>query len=386
MITRDILNELKQSANDYPVVTLVGPRQAGKTTLTRLAFPDYDYCNLENPELRDLAQNDPNALFSKFPGRCIFDEIQRTPELLSYIQVNVDENNIKGQYILTGSHQLELHQSISQSLAGRTAILKLMPLSMHELAQYGISQNQYKYILRGFLPRIYKDNLNPTKAYRNYYETYIERDVRQLIHLKDLGSFEKFLKLLAGRAGQIINLSSLANDVGVSSNTLKNWLSVLEASFIIFKLEPYFENFGKRVIKSPKIYFTDTGLLCYLLGIENINQLERDPLIGNIFENLIITEALKTRFNQGLDHNLFYFRTTKGQEVDLIYKQGRELTPIEIKSSMTFNQGFVKGINYFKNITSNATEGYVIYCGKLSHQSSNYSLINYIKTSELFKR
>lgn len=384
MIKRDILSELKQSANDYPVVTIIGPRQAGKTTLARFTFPDYGYCNLENPELRSLAMSDPNTLFSKFPGRTIFDEIQRVPELLSYIQVRVDENEIKGQYILTGSHQLELHQSISQSLAGRTAILKLMPLSMHELSRFGISQNHYEFMLRGFLPRIYKDDIDSTKAYRNYYETYIERDVRQLIHLKDLGNFEKFLRLLAGRAGQIMNLSSLGNDVGVSSNTLKNWLSVLEASFIIFKLQPYFENFGKRVIKSPKFYFTDTGLLCYLLGIENTTQLERDPLIGNIFENLIITEALKTRLNQGLDHNLFYFRTTKGQEVDLIYKQGRELTPIEIKSSMTFNQNFLKGINYFQGISNNATRGYVIYCGDLTYQSSNYSLINYINTSELF--
>ncbi|MBT7409402.1 MAG: DUF4143 domain-containing protein, partial [Methylococcales bacterium] len=215
-------------------------------------------------------------------------------------------------------------------------------------------------------------------------ETYIERDVRQLIHLKELASFEKFLKLLAGRAGQIINFSSLASDAGVSSNTLKNWLSVLEASFIVFKLEPYFENFGKRVIKSPKIYFTDTGLLCYLLGIENIKQLQRDPLIGNIFENLVVTEALKARLNQGMNPNLFYFRTTKGTEIDLIYKRGKDLIPIEIKSSMTFHQGFVKGINNFKAMTDLAINGYVIYAGDLTYQSANYSLINFINTSEIF--
>ncbi|MCP4702589.1 MAG: ATP-binding protein [Gammaproteobacteria bacterium] len=384
MIKRDIFNELIQSAHDYPVVTVIGPRQAGKTTLVKQAFPDYAYCNLEHPELRSLALHDPNALFSKFSGNCIFDEIQRVPELLSYIQVRVDEEPKKGRYILTGSHQLALHQSVSQSLAGRTALLKLLPLSLRELRRYSVKQNRYEYIYKGFLPGIYKDSLNPTKAYRNYYETYIERDVRQLIHLKELAVFEKFLKLLAGRSGQVLNLSSLGNDVGVSGNTLKNWLSVLEASFIIFKLEPYYENFGKRVIKSPKIYFTDTGLLTYLLGIENPAQLERDPLIGNIFENLVITEALKTRFNQGLDHHLFYFRTAKGEELDLIFKQGCELVPVEIKSSMTFHQNFAKGITYFKRLTKSKAPAYIVFTGDAVHRSADYEAVNYLDTSRLF--
>lgn len=384
MIPRTIQKELQQSANEYPVVTLIGPRQAGKTTLARTTFPQYGYCNLENPDLRRLAQDDPNALFAKFSGPTVFDEIQRVPEILSYIQVRVDEDPRKGLYILTGSHQLKLHQSITQSLAGRTAVLKLMPLSMEELNHYGISQNWHQFLLNGFLPRIHNDNLNPTRAYRNYYETYVERDVRELIHLKELSSFEKFLRLLAGRCGQVINLSSLANDVGVSSNTLKSWLSVLEASFIIFKLQPYFENFGKRVIKSPKIYFTDTGLLCYLLGIENLNQLERDPLIGNLFENLVVTEAIKSRYNQGLDHHLFYYRTTKGEEVDLLYQQGRDLVPIEIKSSMTFHRRFTKGVEHFQNIARNATNGYVIYTGEMEHQSDHYALINYLNVAKLF--
>ena len=322
LIKRKILNELKQSAKEYPVVTIIGPRQAGKTTLARYAFPDHDYCNLENPDLRELAKNDPNAFFVKFPGDCIIDEIQRVPTLLSYIQVRVDDDDSKGRYILTGSHQLELHQSIAQSLVGRTSILKLLPLSIQELRDSKIEQDKFEYIYKGFLPRIYKDNLNPTRAYRNYYETYIERDVRQIINLKELSSFEKFLRLLAGRVGQVVNLSSLANDTGVSGNTLKSWLSVLEASFITFQLYPYFENFGKRVIKSSKIYFTDTGLLSYLLGIEKVSQLERDPLFGNIFENLVILEAIKDRYNQGLDHNLYFYRTTKSNELDLIYKKG----------------------------------------------------------------
>ena len=387
MIQRQLLNELLQSAKDYPVVTVIGPRQAGKTTLVKMAFPDYDYCNLENPEIRDLALSDPNALFSRYSGKCIFDEIQRVPELLSYIQVKVDDEingEGKGKYILTGSHQLQLHQSISQSLAGRTAILKLLPLSISELKQSGVEIDKFEIMYRGFLPRIYKDNINPTRLYRNYYETYIERDVRQLINLKDLSTFTKFIKLLAGRVGQIVNLSSLANDTGVSSNTLKSWLAVLEASFIIFKLEPYFENFGKRVIKSPKIYFTDIGLLIYILGIDKPSQIERDPLYGSIFENLVITEALKTRYNQGEAHNLYYYRTSKGNELDLIYKKGRELVPIEIKSSMTFHRDFIKGISFFNDLSKSTTKGFVIYSGELVYESTDYTLINYIDTAAIF--
>ena len=390
MIKRQLLNELLQSAKDYPVVTLIGPRQAGKTTLVKMAFPDYDYCNLENPDIRELAHSDPNALFSRYSGKCIFDEIQRVPELLSYIQVKVDEDEMsgkgKGRFILTGSHQLQLHQSISQSLAGRTAILRLLPLSIRELTQAGVKIDKFEIMYRGFLPRIYKDNINPTRVYRNYYETYIERDVRQLINLKDLSTFTKFIKLLAGRVGQIVNLSSIANDTGVSSNTLKSWLAVLEASFIIFKLEPYFENFGKRVIKSPKIYFTDIGLLIYLLGIENPSQIERDPLYGSIFENLIITEALKARYNQGEAHNLYYYRTSKGNELDLIYKKGRELVPIEIKSSMTFHRDFIKGISFFNNLSKNTAKGFVIYSGELAYESENYNLINYVNTDLIFMK
>jgi len=388
MIQRQLLNELLQSAKDYPVVTVIGPRQAGKTTLVKMAFPDYDYCNLENPDIRELAHSDPNALFSRYSGKCIFDEIQRVPELLSYIQVKVDEGEMngkgKGRFILTGSHQLQLHQSISQSLAGRTSILRLLPLSISELTQAGIEIDKFEIMYRGFLPRIYKDNINPTRLYRNYYETYIERDVRQLINLKDLSTFTKFLKLLAGRVGQIVNLSSIANDTGVSSNTLKSWLAVLEASFIIFKLEPYFENFGKRVIKSPKIYFTDIGLLIYLLGIEKPSQIERDPLYGSIFENLVITEALKARYNQGEAHNLYYYRTSKGNELDLIYKKGRALVPIEIKSSMTFHRDFIKGIKFFNGLTKNSSKGFVIYSGELVYESTDYDLINYIDTAAIF--
>ena len=384
MIIRNITQELHLIASQYPVVTILGPRQAGKTTLAKQSFKQHHYCNLEHPEVRQLAEDDPVAFFKRYRGNVIIDEIQRVPTLLSYIQVIVDENEKKGQYILTGSHQLLLHESIAQSLAGRTAILKLLPLSMQELKTKNSKMDYLYYMYHGFLPKVYKDNLNPTRYYRNYYETYVQRDVRALIKLKDLSNFEKFIKLLAGRVGQIINYSSLSNDVGVSNHTLKHWISVLEASFIIIKLEPYFENFGKRVIKSPKIFFTDTGLLCYLLGIENNKQLERDPLIGQIFENLIVLECLKTRFNQGLDGNLYYYRTSKGQEIDLLYKKGRELIPIEIKSAMTFNKKFTKGIKYLQKITKSNTKGFIVYAGDLEHESEKYSVINYTKTYKIF--
>ncbi|HFC30743.1 MAG TPA: ATP-binding protein [Oceanospirillales bacterium] len=384
MIIRNISNELLCVAKEYPVVTILGPRQAGKTTLAKQVFGEHTYCNLEHPEIRRLAEDDPNAFFKRFRGNLIIDEIQRVPELLYYIQVMVDEHEVKGQFILTGSHQLSLHESISQSLAGRTAILKLLPLSIQELQTVACKYDHFDYMLHGFLPKIYKDKLNPSRYYSNYYETYVQRDVRALIKLKDLSSFEKFIKLLAGRVGQVINLSSLSNDVGVSSQTLKQWLSVLEASFIVVKLEPYYENFGKRVIKSAKIYFTDNGLLSYLLGIENTTQLQRDPLIGQMFENLVVIECMKNRYNQGKNPNLYYFRTDKGQEVDLLYKNGRQLILIEIKSAMTFNKKFTKGIKYFQKITQSTSKAYIVYAGDLEYKAEDYSVINYLNVKQIF--
>jgi predicted AAA+ superfamily ATPase len=350
-----------------------------------MEFPNYRYCNLENPEIRRLAADDPNAFFHEFKYPLIIDEIQRVPELLSYIQTMVDEKDEKGMFILTGSHQLDLNQAITQSLAGRTALLHLLPFTIGELNSAGIRQERDMYIYKGFLPRIYKDNLDPTRAYRNYYQTYIERDLRQMINLKNLSQFEIFLKLLAGRTGQVVNLNSLSNDVGISSTTLKGWLSILEASFIIFRLHPYFENFGKRVIKSPKLYFTEIGLVTYLLGIEDIGQVSRDPLIGNLFENLVVIEAVKARLNKGLDPNLFFYRDKNKNEVDLIFKRSRELVPIEIKSSKTYNSDFFKGLRYFRENASHAAEGYLIYAGDLSPDIDFIKVRNFTRTGEIFE-
>lgn len=384
MIKRQITAELEATAQEFPVVTITGPRQAGKTTLARMHFSSYAYANLEAPEVRALATSDPNAFFTQFPAPVIIDEIQRVPELLSAIQVRADSTRQRGQYILTGSHQPRLQEAVAQSLAGRTALLRLLPLSISELKAAGIAHARDEFIYRGFMPRLYDENINPTRLYRNYFQTYIERDVRQMINLKNLADFENFMRLLAGRIGQLLNLSSLANDVGVSSTTLKEWLSVLEASYTIFRLTPYFENLGKRVVKSPKIYFTDTGLAAYLLGIESPEVAARDPLIGNLFENMVVIEALKARLNAGKEPELYFYRDNKGNEVDLLFRQNRQLIPIEIKSAMTFNPEFSKNIMRFQKLTSSAQKGYIIYAGELTPSLDCADVLNFANTDTIF--
>lgn len=367
MIERSIQQLLHNLSATYPVVTITGPRQAGKTTLAKMTFPGYNYCNLEHPEIRILAQQDPKSFMLQYPAPVIIDEIQRVPELLSYIQVDVDSKKRNGDYILTGSQQFNLHASVSQSLAGRTALLALLPFSLQELSFYEKSGiNRDKVLFKGFLPRIYDQNQEPVMAYRNYLQTYIERDIRQLINIKDIHVFETFLKLLAGRVGQLVNYNSLASDTGVSAVTIANWLSALEASFIVFRLNPYFENLGKRVIKSPKIYFTEPGLACYLLGIEDVSQVGRDPLLGNLFENMVVMEAVKARYNKGLDANLYFFRDSNHYEIDLLWKKDGSLFPVEIKSALTWNESFTKNINRFKKGISTKNKGCVVYGGELN--------------------
>lgn len=365
MIKRHIDLEFRQLLKEYPIVTLLGPRQAGKTTLARQTLPDYAYVNLEQPETREFAQQDPKAFLAQFSGQVIFDEIQRVPELLSYLQVMVDAHRENGQYVLTGSHQLALREAIAQSLAGRTAVLHLLPFSIAELVdnQLGFTRAE-DYIYHGFLPRIYDQQQRPTPAYSNYYQTYVERDVRQLINLKDVAQFQKFMKLVAGRVGQLMDYSSLAGDVGVSATTVKSWLSILEVSFIVYKLSPYFENFGKRLIKSPKYYFMDTGLLCFLLGIENPAQVARDPLVGQLFENLVIMDVVKNRYNSGKLENLYFFRDSNGLEADLLLQQGRQLIPIEIKSSSTYKPELLKGLKRIMELSPQMAEGHLVYAGE----------------------
>ncbi|MHC4554447.1 MAG: ATP-binding protein [Planctomycetota bacterium] len=350
MIIRSIQNELLACASEYPAVTVLGPRQSGKTTLSRMAFPEYRYCSLEEPNVRRQAQNDPKGLLGGFSGGVILDEIQRVPELLSYLQGLIDANPKPGRFILTGSHQPQVHQAVSQSLAGRTAMLELLPFSMDEIEKYDReTDSPYEMILKGFYPRLHENQLRPGRFYGSYLSTYIERDIRAMINLKDLTQFEEFLRLVAGRIGQLVNYTSLANDIGVSSTTIKNWISVLKASFILFELPPYYTNIRKRVMKSSKLYFIDVGLAAWLLELKTADQVWRDPLRGPLYENLLIMEVLKRILNQGQRPNLFFYRDAKGNEVDLLIPQAQAFSTVEIKSAQTFQPEFIAGVEHFKN-------------------------------------
>jgi len=366
MFDRKIEKELKITAEEYPVITIIGPRQSGKTTLVRKFFSDHTYVNLENPELRSLAKDDPKTFMLRYQAPVIFDEIQNVPELLSWIQVFVDEKpELTGEYILTGSHQMQLREAITQSLAGRTALLTLFPFALNELGESDIQVEREHLIHNGFMPRLHDKKIRSVRFYRDYFQTYVERDVRKLMAIENQQAFELFLKLLAGRVGSEINYSSLSGQVGISSPQIKKWLGLLEASFIIFKLPPFFNNFGKRLTKSPKVYFVEVGLACYLLGIETPEQLERDPAFGGLFENMVIAEAYKSRINKGLEPRLYFYRDRHQHEIDLLYPSGSSFTPIEIKSSRTYRDEFLKGIRYFQKISDSNQPGMLIYDGDL---------------------
>lgn len=382
MIQRTIQVQLKKLAAMYPVVTITGPRQSGKTTLAKMTFPDYRYVSLENFDVRQMAEADPKGFLKSYAAPVILDEIQRVPALLSYIQTIVDENKSSGQYILTGSHQPQLGQGVSQSLAGRTGILQLLPLSISELASAGIVLSRDQYITQGFMPRLYDTSLDAKNLYRDYFSTYVEKDVRMMLNIKSLNAFETFVKLLAGRVGQLVNLSSLANDVGISAPTLKEWLSVLEASFIVFQLPCYFENFGKRLVKSKKLYFTEVGLATWMLGIETPEQVARDPLFGGLFENMVVMEALKSRFNAGEMPNLYFLRDSQGLEADLLFqKSHNELIPIEIKGGMTWNKDFCRNLLKLRKLSDKFVSGYVIYSGDLIPEIDGIKYLNFKNTA-----
>ncbi len=385
MIKRDIENILLKLANQYPVVTITGPRQSGKTTLIKYVFPNKKYVNLETPDIRQFALTDPRGFLNQYDD-AILDEIQRAPDLLSYIQPIVDENKEPGRFIITGSQQFEVLNNISQSLTGRTALLKLLPFSISEIKNNVDVSLIDKLIYNGFYPRIYDMNIDPHQAIGDYIITYVERDIRQLISIKDLNLFEKFLKLCAGRIGQLLNLQSLANDAGISHTTARSWISILEASYIIFLLPPWFNNFSKRLIKSPKLYFYDVGLASYLLGIENEKQVFRDPLRGNLFENLIIIEVLKYRFNKGKKSNLYFYRDSKGLEIDLIYEAGRNIFPIEIKSGATVSEDYFKDLKRFLQYYKVLPLPYgsaVFYGGNEIQQRADFKIYPASKVSEL---
>ncbi len=378
MIARDLYEELVTCAREYPAVTILGPRQSGKTTLAQMAFPMKPYCSLEDPDMRLLAKNDPRGLLGNYPDGVVFDEIQRVPELLSYLQGMIDENQKPGRFILTGSHQPMVQQAITQSLAGRTAVLELLPFSLNEISRYKRPKaSTYQLILDGFYPRLHENRLRPGRFYGSYLATYIERDVRAMVNLKDLTPFNEFLRLVAGRTGQLVNYTSLANDVGVSSTTIKNWISVLKASYLLFELPPWFRNIRKRVVKSAKLYFTDVGLAAWLLGLETAEQVQRDPLRGALYENLMVLEAAKRILNRGQKPQLYFYRDTHGSEVDLLAVQGRAFTAVEIKSAKTFQEDFIKGIERFRESLGGdeSVQGAVWYDGdvQMTYQGTRVS-------------
>ena len=341
MIPRDIEDFIHRSLQGFPLVTVTGPRQSGKTTLAKAIFPNKPYFSLEDPDIRHLATDDPRGFLSQAADGAVLDEVQRAPEILSYLQTHVDKLGQMGLFIITGSQQFGLMSGITQSLAGRTAFAELLPFSLQELDRGGSRPSGLESMLfTGGYPPIYDRGLSPRGWLPAYVTAYIERDVRQLLQVQDLNTFQRFLRLCAGRSGHLVNLSSMAADCGITHNTAKAWISVLEASYIIFQLRPHHENFRKRLVKSPKMYFYDTGLLCWLLGIQEASQLVTHPLRGSIFETFIVSELMKTRLNRMESTGLSFWRDSNGNEIDVIADYGDKLMPIEIKSGQTLNRDF----------------------------------------------
>lgn len=366
MIAREQAKYIDRLAKSYPVVTITGPRQSGKTTLAKALFPSHVYRNLEAEDTLMAARADPRAFLGNGALDLVIDEVQRFPEILTYIQELSDQNKRKGQYVLTGSHQPELSAAVAESLAGRMGLCELLPFSIRELEAAGVDvRARDRMIWSGFMPRHYDDGIDPTMLYRDYFSTYVQRDVRKLVNVQDLDTFTLFVRLLAGRVGQLLNRESLARDVGVSVPTVVRWLSVLEASFVIYRLRPYHNNFGKRQIKAPKIYFTETGLAAYLIGIRDASQLETHPLMGNLFENMVVVEALKSRLNRGLEPDLWFYRNSSGSiEVDLLFEEGGALHPREIKSSSTYASDMRRHLDEFVRLAPGAGQPLVVYSGQ----------------------
>ncbi len=384
MIKRKLAKHLLRSSKELPVVSLTGPRQSGKKTLVKELFPEYRYVSLEDLDLRSYAAEDPRGFLEEYNRFVIFDEIQNTPGLFSYIQGVVDRDKIPGQFILTGSQNFLLLEKITQSLAGRTAILHLLPLELGELKGANIPLTSFEEILfKGFYPRLYETPLTPNEWYKNYLRTYIERDIRQIKNIHDLGTFQVFLKCCASRAGQIMDMTTLGNDCGISHNTVRAWLNILEASFIVFFLRPHYKNYNKRLIKSPKLYFYDTGLLCALLDIYTQEQLTSHYLRGGIFESFVISELLKRQTHDLTHSSLYFWRDHKGKEVDCLIENGSRLTPIEIKSGKTVGTDFFDGLNYWNNLSENKGESYIVYGGDLNQKRSQATVLGWRDTDQI---
>lgn len=376
LIKRQIEQVVRDMVPYFKVITITGPRQSGKTTLCKQLFPDYEYVNLEDMSVREQASIDPKAFLAAYTSGVIIDEAQNFPELFSYLQV-VSDANPERRYIITGSSNFSLLESITQSLAGRAAVLTLLPLSLQELGDVSnISTDTL--ILNGSYPAIWGNAQPRHLLYPNYYATYVERDVRRIVNVTNLRDFQTFIRLSAGRVGTEFNASALSNAVGVSVKTIQSWLSILTASYITFTLPPFYENIGKRLIKAPKLYFFDTGLLCYLLGIENEQQLATHPLRGAIFENFVVAEAYKQLCNRGKEPTLYFYRDSSQHEVDLLLQRGYQYEGYEIKSSQTFTREFLGGLHYLsKLLGERLTRSAVIYSGAEQLDTSHDGIINF---------
>jgi hypothetical protein len=381
MIFRAATFKVQFLAQQFKAVAIIGPRQSGKTTLAKYVFPEKAYVNFENPDTRLFATEDPRGFLSNYPDGAIFDEAQRVPALFSYLQQILDESLTNGLFIITGSNNFLLQESISQSLAGRVAYLTLLPLTLDEIGTQHTTCNEL--LVRGAYPGLYKEAIDPNTWYANYIRTYIERDVRLVKNINNLLTFERFVRLCAGRVGQLLNMQSLAIEVGVDAKTINTWMGILEMTFVVFRLQPYHKNFNKRLVKMPKLYFYDTGLAAALLGIENSQQLELNSFRSALFENFVILDLIKQRFNQAKASNLFFWRDSAGNDLDILIDQTERLIPVEIKSGQTVTPAFFKGLNYWQKLTGEEG-GYVIYGGnQMEKRSQGRTVLPYTDLAKL---
>lgn len=389
MIKRTLEKELKITAKQFPIVAVLGPRQSGKTTLVKSTFKTYNYVTLEDLDKQRLAQADPRGFLeaNKTSKGLILDEIQYVPELFSYIKTFVDEHKGAGQFILTGSQNFLLNEKISQSLAGRVGILTLLPLSVEELRKASLLPDKVEPLMfSGCYPRIFDEQIDSGKWQANYIRTYLERDVRNLKNIENLSTFQHFIALCAGRIGQVLNLTSLGDDCGITTNTVISWLGLLESSYIVFRLQPHYKNFSKRLIKSPKLYFYDTGLACFLLGITSEKQLLTHYLRGNLFESFILSELMKHQVHKDRRPGLYFWRDSQGHEIDAVIEQGQLLTAVEIKAGKTINASFFDGLTYWKGLAGNDSErSFLLYGGTEKQKRKGVAVLGWQDVQNVFE-
>lgn len=385
IIKRTLEEKIKHLSRKFPVISINGPRQSGKTTLAKQCFPNYDYVNLEMPDNRAFAHDDPRLFLNSFKRGVIIDEIQYVPELFSYIQGIIDDNSSTGQFIITGSQNFLLMEKINQSLAGRVAVTILLPFSIQEIKVEDLAPNNFQEIVfKGFYPRIFNQNIDPADFYPSYIQTYLERDIRNISNIQNLSTFRTFLEIAAGRTGQIINFTSISNEIGVDQKTVRNWFSILETSYIVYFVRPWLKNYNKRLVKSPKMYFYDTGLVCSLLGIQHSEDITRHFLRSAIFENMIISELMKIFYNNFRRPEIFFWRDNTGNEIDCILKSGNIEKVIEIKSGTTISPDFFKGLAYYQKLSGLPSEHlFLIYGGTEKQIRSAGTVLGWNQITEL---